>query len=71
MCPITAEIMTDPVCMAEGSYEREAISEWFRTKDTSPVKGTTLESKSLLQTTAPQLHPRSLVEAFAAPSPVL
>ena len=63
--------MTDPVCMAEGSYEREAISEWFRTKDTSPVKGTTLESKSLLQTTAPQLHPRSLVEAFAAPSPVL
>ena len=40
ICPITAEIMTDPVSTADGfTYEREAISEWLRTKDTSPRTG--------------------------------
>jgi hypothetical protein len=42
--PITAEIMTDPVSTLDGfTYEREAITEWLRTKDTSPL--TTREAR--------------------------
>ena len=38
-CPITQEVMNDPVICADGhSYERAAIEEWFRTKHkTSPL----------------------------------
>jgi len=44
-----AEIMTDPVSTADGfTYERAAITEWLRTKDTSPKTGATLESKRVL-----------------------
>ena len=36
-CPITAEIMTDPVSTLDGfTYERTAITEWLLTNDTSP-----------------------------------
>jgi hypothetical protein len=49
MCPITAEIMTDPVCTLDGfTYERTAITEWLRTNDTSPATGARLESKRLI-----------------------
>ena len=49
ICPITTEIMTDPVITADGfTYERAAITEWLRTKDTSPKTGATLESKALI-----------------------
>ena len=49
VCPITAEIMTDPVCTADGfTYEHNAISEWLHTNDTSPVTGATLQSKVLI-----------------------
>jgi len=49
MCPITADIMTDPVCTSDGfTYERRAIIEWLRTKDTSPSTGAKLESKKLI-----------------------
>ena len=52
VCPITAEIMTDPVSTADGfTYERAAITEWLRTKDTSPKPGATLESKALIRRT--------------------
>ena len=62
ICPITAEIMTDPVSTSDGfTYEREAITEWLRTKDTSPVTGTTLESKTLI----PNLSLRSMIRSFA------
>ena len=61
ICPITAEIMTDPVTTADGfTYEREAITEWLRTKDTSPSTGATLESKTLI----PNLMARSLIRSF-------
>jgi hypothetical protein len=60
-CPITAEIMTDPVSTADGfTYERAAITEWLRTKDTSPKTGATLESKALI----PNYSLRSLIHAF-------
>ena len=48
-CPITADIMKDPVCTADGfTYERAAITEWLRTNDTSPSTGAKLTSKSLI-----------------------
>ena len=48
ICPITAEIMTDPVSTMDGfTYERAAITEWLRTNDTSPFTGAKLESKML------------------------
>ncbi|XP_068722638.1 deleted in malignant brain tumors 1 protein-like [Montipora capricornis] len=38
LCPITNEIMKDPVTASDGyDYERQAIRRWFRTKRTSPV----------------------------------
>ena len=61
ICPITAEIMTDPVTTFDGfTYERAAITEWLRTKDTSPKTGATLESKALI----PNHLVRSLIRTF-------
>ena len=42
------------------TYEREAITEWLRTKDTSPKTGGTLESKILI----PNYNLRSMIRAF-------
>jgi len=37
-CPITHELMDDPVVSADGyTYERDAIEGWFRNKNTSPM----------------------------------
>ena len=61
ICPITAEIMTDPVTTLDGfTYERAAITEWLRTKDTSPKTGATLESKMLI----PNHLVRGMIRAF-------
>ena len=61
ICPITSEIMTDPVSTVDGfTYERTAITEWLRTKDTSPSTGATLESKTLI----PNLMARSMIRSF-------
>lgn len=63
MCSITAEIMTDPVCTSDGfSYEREAITEWLRTNNTSPLTGATLENKVLI----PNLSLRGMIRRFVA-----
>ena len=61
ICPITSEIMTDPVSTSDGfTYERAAITEWLRTKDTSPKTGATLESKILI----PNYSHRSMIRRF-------
>ena len=61
VCPITADIMTDPVSTLDGfTYERAAISEWLRTKDTSPKTGAKLESKALI----PNYSLRSVIRTF-------
>ena len=61
ICSITGEIMTDPVSAVDGfTYERAAITEWFRTKDTSPMTGATLESMILI----PNLMARRMIRAF-------
>jgi len=38
MCPITTQIMKDPVLLTDGHvYERAAITEWLKAHDTSPI----------------------------------
>jgi len=47
-CPITSRLMVDPVAALDGfTYEREAIEEWFKTRDVSPQLGSPLPSKTL------------------------
>ena len=44
ICPITTELMADPVMAADGhAYERTAIERWLATKSTSPMTGEALE----------------------------
>ena len=47
-CPITYEVMTDPVTAADGmTYERAAIEKWLEDNDTSPSTGAELPHKHL------------------------
>jgi uncharacterized protein YegL len=49
LCPITLEIMQDPVIGADGhSYERSAIKQWLTTHDTSPVTNLPMTRRDLL-----------------------
>ena len=48
-CPISFEIMADPVIAADGhSYERTEIEKWLLTSDLSPLTGAKLTSKHLI-----------------------
>lgn len=48
LCPITREVMDDPVLAADGhSYDRNSIQQWLETKKTSPITNKILGSKSL------------------------
>ena len=48
-CPITCELMEDPVLAADGhSYERQAIEAWLATHSTSPKSGQELPSAALI-----------------------
>ena len=50
LCPITQELMSDPVLAADGhAYERQAILQWIERKATSPMTGEAL--------TTPQVTP--------------
>jgi hypothetical protein len=58
LCPITNEVMDDPVVAADGhTYEREAIETWFRRRNTSPMTN---------QMIAPTLLPNFLVRSMIA-----
>mmetsp|Transcript_55408 Transcript_55408/g.127352 ORF Transcript_55408/g.127352 Transcript_55408/m.127352 type:complete len:403 (-) Transcript_55408:29-1237(-) len=49
MCPITQEIMEDPVVCADGhSYERSAITQWLLVRDTSPCTNTPLAHRNVV-----------------------
>ncbi|EOD04946.1 hypothetical protein EMIHUDRAFT_69023, partial [Emiliania huxleyi CCMP1516] len=49
VCPITTEVMSDPVMAADGhSYERSAIERWLASKSTSPLTGGELEHRILI-----------------------
>jgi len=61
VCPITQEVMIDPVFTDDGNtYEREAIREWLEEADTSPLTNEKLESKSL----RPNLALRKMIAEF-------
>ena len=48
LCPITHELMVDPVCASDGySYERKAIEEWLLKKQTSPIMNSPIQNKQL------------------------
>ena len=53
LCPITQEIMTDPVLACDGhSYQRQSITEWLRRgKRKSPVTGLILSTTFLYDNT--------------------
>ncbi|CAN0400253.1 unnamed protein product [Pylaiella littoralis] len=58
-CPITRELMRDPVIAADGhTYDREAIEMWLRNHDTSPKTGQPMEQLSLV----PNLNLRRLIK---------
>ncbi|KAH1122761.1 hypothetical protein J1N35_005921 [Gossypium stocksii] len=59
LCPITLEIMTDPVIVATGqTYERDSIRKWLNSNHrTCPKTGQTLEHLSL----APNFALRNLI----------
>eukprot|EP01051_Picozoa_sp_SAG22_P007775 SAG22_NODE_560_length_9102_cov_54.310785_2_plen_160_part_00 len=49
LCPVTVEIMREPVVCADGhSYERAAITRWFQDHDTSPATGLPLAHTNLV-----------------------
>ncbi len=60
-CPITTELMKDPVSAEDGhTYERAAITEWLTNKDTSPVTGVKFTSKNL----TPNYALKHLIELY-------
>eukprot|EP00961_Rhodomonas_salina_P173653 2341958-Rhodomonas_salina.1 len=49
VCPITDDVMRDPVIAADGlTYERDAIERWLEGHDTSPRTGAVLPNKLLI-----------------------
>ena len=49
ICPITSDIMNDPVIAEDGNtYERAAIVQWFEDHNTSPLTNVVLESKKVI-----------------------
>ena len=60
-CPITKEIMDDPVVAADGrSYERAAIEKWLLTKNTSPSTNLPLTSNNLI----PNIQLKNLIQDY-------
>jgi hypothetical protein len=52
MCPITMEIMADPVVAADGfTYERSAIETWLRNHATSPKTNVQMADNNLVANT--------------------
>jgi len=53
LCPITQEIIREPVTCADGhSYERASIEPWLDTNNTSPKTGDQLRNKAITPTHA-------------------
>lgn len=60
-CPITQDIMNDPVRTVDGmTYDRPAIERWFTISCTSPLTGLGLASKALV----PHAEMREQIQAF-------
>eukprot|EP01117_Protostelium_nocturnum_P001361 TRINITY_DN11674_c0_g1_i1.p1 TRINITY_DN11674_c0_g1~~TRINITY_DN11674_c0_g1_i1.p1 ORF type:complete len:253 (-),score=70.23 TRINITY_DN11674_c0_g1_i1:8-766(-) len=64
LCPITQEIMKEPVMASDGhTYEKEAIEEWFgrkKRKSTSPLTGAPLKDRKLV----PNYGIKKMIQSF-------
>jgi hypothetical protein len=68
MCPITNEIMYDPVVTEDGqTYERAAIERWLSMHDTSPLTGKKLAHSNL----TPNVMARGLCQRWRDENPVV
>jgi len=60
-CPISYEIMSDPVITSDGfTYERSSIERWFIDHNTSPMTNKILVNKLLI----PNIILRNLIELY-------
>ena len=63
LCPVSMEIMRDPVIVCDGfSYERANIEAWLAVHQTSPMTGLPLPSTAL----TPNIALKQLIEAFTS-----
>jgi hypothetical protein len=68
LCPITLEVMRDPVCAADGhSYERAAIQEWLIGHRSSPKTGAPLAHTTL----TPTHTLRQVIESVMEKMPII
>jgi Mg-chelatase subunit ChlD len=66
LCPITYEVMMDPVTLSDGhTYERTAIEQWLQTHNTSPLSNRPAYTTDL----KPNYALRSAIERFLAANP--
>ena len=62
-CPISQEIMEDPVVTSDGhTYERREIFRWLCSHNTSPLTGAPLPNKAL----TPAIALRQLISSLLA-----
>ena len=63
ICPITQELMKDPVVTSDGqTYERNAIQRWLQWHITSPITNNPLKNKELTPNTIVRGWCRKLIE---------
>jgi hypothetical protein len=64
LCPVTTEIMGDPVLTADGhTFDRRFVEQWLQTHDTSPLHGGVLTSKALV----PNFALRNSIDEWCEP----
>lgn len=67
-CPITNALLVDPVSAADGFiYERDAVSRWLSSHDTSPNTGAVLPNKALVALPAVRAMVLSVVDSDTLP----
>lgn len=70
LCPITHDVMTDPVVSADGyTYERLAIARWFETSRKSPVTGQTLPHTDLVPNHSVRTLLKTLIDMTVGTEP--
>lgn len=68
VCPITMEIMKDPVIVVNGdSYERTAIESWFKDNSTLPLSNEVITDKRLYPNTALKICINQWVTQYPQP----
>eukprot|EP01116_Phalansterium_solitarium_P016795 TRINITY_DN397_c1_g1_i2.p2 TRINITY_DN397_c1_g1~~TRINITY_DN397_c1_g1_i2.p2 ORF type:complete len:240 (+),score=16.67 TRINITY_DN397_c1_g1_i2:517-1236(+) len=66
ICPITMEIMDDPVFAADGhTYEKSAIASWLDSHSTSPLTNAVLDNRNLV----PNFNLRSQIKEWVGQHP--